>query len=128
LAAATFVEDNVTMFGKRFKFAPKDSVLFSLARTYNLFEMQQFAGVKDLVQVAKLAENPKTAGKLKNNVDWQELKKDARFNNVIDAASVQKAIEAGDYRTLLKSNQVLELISDPDASRRLERLAELSEQ
>lgn len=127
LAAATFFEDNVTLGGRHFRFSPRGSVLFSLARDYNLFEAQQFSGVKDFVRVARLGDDPKMAGKLKDNQDWQALKKDSRFTTALDAQSLQKAIETGDYRTLLKSNQVLELISDPAASRRLERIAELSD-
>lgn len=129
LAAATFFEDNVTLglAGRRLHFTPRDSVLFGLARTYNVFEAQQFSGVKDFVRVARLGEDPKMAAKLKDNRDWAALRKDSRFRSALDAEQLQQAIEAGDYRALLRSNQVLDLITDPEASRRLERLAELAD-
>lgn len=129
LAAATFFEDNVTLGlgGRRFRFTPRDSVLFELARTYNLFEVQQFSGVKDFVRVARLGGDPKLAAALKDNQDWAALRRDSRFKGALDAESLQRAVERGDYRTLLKSNQVLDLITDPEASRRLERLAELAD-
>ncbi len=39
---------------------------------------------------------------------------------------MQKALESGDVRHLLGSNEVVDLIHDPRALRQLERLGELS--
>ncbi len=127
LAAATFVENNVTIAGRRLALAPKDSTLFKLARSYNIFEVQQFSGVKDYVQVARLSSDPKMAARLKDNADLAALKKDPRFAGALNSEGMRKAIESGDYQALLKSNQVLELISDPRAMRRLERITEVAQ-
>jgi membrane protein required for colicin V production len=128
ICALSFVEDNVTLQGKKFGFVPKDSLAFTLARKYNLFEMSQFSGVSDAVRVAGLRTDPKTGAKLKANTDFQALLKDPRFAAMLDSAAMKKALGSGDTRALLQNDQVLELLQDPLAMKRMSRIAELSEQ
>ncbi len=123
----SFVEDNVTVQGKRFGLVPKGSVAFELARKYNLFEMSQFSGVNDLVRVASLQKDPKTAGKVKESADYQALLKDPRFAAALENPALKKALGGGDTRPMLQSNQLLELMQDPLAMQRISRIAELSE-
>ena len=124
LCTLTFVEQNVTVAGKRLGLSPKDSTAFALARKYNLFEMTQFSSVQDLVRVAKSAQTPAGAARLKSDPAFLALKKDPRFQQALDETAMRKAIETGDYQALLRSNVILQLIQDPTASARLAQAAE----
>lgn len=126
LCAATFFENNVVVAGKKFAFTPRDSVLIGLARQYNVLEMQQFSGVKDLVRVVKLQSDPQGLARLKNDQDFARLAQDPRFKKALSADGMRKALETGDVRALLQNNAVIELIQDPDTMRRLERVGERS--
>ncbi len=128
VCALSFLEENVSLQGRRFNFIPKDSVALSLARKYNLFEMSQFAGVTDVVRVARVQADPKKATRLKESSDFQALMKDARFTSMLDTAAMKKALGGGDTRPLLQNNGVLQLLQDPLAMKRITRIAELSEQ
>lgn len=123
LSAATFVENNLVLAGKRYTFTPKDSKLVVLARQYNFIETMQFSGAKDLALAAKVASDPKAAAKLKDDPDFVALMKDSRFRQVLQGDAWKKALETGDVRALMQSNQLVELIHDPKMNRRLERLA-----
>ncbi len=123
LSAATFVENNLVLAGKKYTFTPKDSKLVALARRYNFIETVQFSGAKDLALAAKLASDPKAAQKLKDDPDYAALMKDSRFRQVIQTDAWKKALESGDVRGLMQSNQLVELIQDPKMSHHLERLA-----
>lgn len=123
LSAATFVENNLVLAGRRYTFTPKDSRLVALARQYNFIESVQFSGAKDLVLAAKLAGDPKAAQKLKDDPDYAALMKDSRFRQVLQTDGWKKALESGDVRGLMQNNQLVELIRDPKMNRHLERLA-----
>ncbi len=127
VCALSFVEDNVSIQGKKFGFTPKDSLAFTLARKYNLFEMSQFSGVADVVRVANLQADPKKSGTLKGNPDYQALLKDPRFGAVFDTPAMRKAFGNGDTRALLQNNEVVKLLHDELAMQRISRIAELSE-
>lgn len=127
LSAATFVENNLVLAGKKYTFTPKDSKLVSLARSNNFIELVQFSGAKDLALAARLASDPKQAEKLKSDPDYAALMKDERFRQVLQGDAWKKALESGDVRALMQNNQLVELIHDPKMGRRLERLAAMSE-
>jgi uncharacterized membrane protein required for colicin V production len=128
LSGATFLESNITFAGKKVVFTPKDSVFVKLARDYNAFEHWQFSGVKDLVKVAKLVGNPQNAERLKDDPDLVSLTRDPRFKKALNADGMRRALESGDVHQLLGSGSVIELIQDPEMSRRLERLSERTPQ
>lgn len=128
ICALSFVEENVSLQGKRFVFLPKNSVAFALARQYNLFEMSQFSGISDVVRVAGLQTDPKKSAKLKASPDFQALIKDPRFASMLETKEMKKALGGGDTRPLLQNNNVLQLLQDPLAMKRISRIAELSEQ
>jgi membrane protein required for colicin V production len=125
VCALSFVEDNITLKGKHFTLVPKDSVTFQLARDYNLFELSQFSGIKDVIAVAKLQADPKRQARFKDNDDFQRLTKDPRFLSLVGSPDVKKALASGDTRGLLGNNGVLELLQDPTAMRRISRIADL---
>ncbi len=126
LCAMSFLEQNVSLMGKKIAFTPKDSQLMRVVRAYNLLEYQQFSGARELMQIAKLTRDPKTQQRLKSDPDFAALSKDPRFTRILSAQGMQKALESGDVRHLLGSNEVVDLIHDPRALRQLERLGELS--
>lgn len=123
----SFVEANVSVQGRKFGFLPQDSLSFALARKYNLFEMSQFNGIADVVRVVSLQNDPKTAAKIKQNPDYLALIKDPRFAAVLEAPGLKKATNGGDTRALLQNNNILELLQDELAMKRISRIAELSE-
>ena len=127
VCALSFVEQNVTVAGKKLGLSPRDSVAFEVARKYNLFEMTQFSAVQDLVRVARTASSPNGAARLKGDPAFVALKKDPRFLKALDEQGMKRAIETGDYQALLRSNVVMQLISDPAASARLAAAAEAGE-
>ncbi len=127
VCALSFVEENVTIQGRKFGFVPKDSLTFQLARKYNLFEMSQFSGVADVVRVAGLQADPKKNAQLKGSPDFQALIKDPRFAALLDTPAMKKALSGGDTRSLLQNNEVLKLLQDPLQMKRIERISELSE-
>ncbi|MFZ5444700.1 MAG: CvpA family protein [Myxococcota bacterium] len=127
VSAATFIENNLVLAGRKYTFTPKDSKLVAFARRYNFIETVQFSGGKDLALAAKLASDPKAAQKLKDDPDYAALMKDSRFRQVVQTDAWKKALETGDVRGLMQNGQLVELIYDPKMSRHLERLAEQAE-
>lgn len=127
LCATSFLEKNVTIWGKKIAFVPKDSRLMTFVREYNLLESQQFSGAHHLLTVARLTKDTKRQQRLKDNADWAALLKDSRFTKALNTEAMAEALETGSIRGLLFSNEVVELIQDPQASRRLERLADRAE-
>ncbi|MGA9522005.1 MAG: CvpA family protein [Myxococcaceae bacterium] len=123
LCALTFVEENVSVAGRRLGVSPKDSRAFALARTWNLFEFTQFAPVRDLQRVVKASRSPKQAEALKNDPLYKELAKDPRFRRALEEKRLRTAFAEGDYPTLVKSSAVMELVRDPKIAELLERVA-----
>lgn len=124
LCALSFVEENVSIAGKKIGVAPKDSVAFKLAKTWNIFELQQFAPVRDLIDVAQALGDPNRASKLKTDPAFLRLQKDPRFKEAMAQQNLDKAFENGDYRALLKSTAVMKLIQDPTAAEQLKAAAD----
>lgn len=123
LSAATFVENNLVLAGKKYSFTPKDSKAVAIARGYNFIESFQFAHAKDLALAARVAADPKAASKLKDDPSYAALVKDPRFRALTQGSAWKKALETGDVRGLLQSNGAVELLQDPKLAPHLERLA-----
>lgn len=124
VSAITFLEHNLVVAGRRFSFAPKDSLLVRWVKDYNVLEYLQFSGVRDLLRAAKLSSQPQAAQKLKGDPDYAALMSDPRYRQLLDQEALRQALQTGDIRGLLKSNQVVELITDPKMRRHLERLGD----
>jgi membrane protein required for colicin V production len=124
LCAATFLENNLVVAGKKFSVTPKGSVLVPLARRYNVLEYQQFAGAVPLAKLLKSLRDPQKAAALKNDPDLAALMKDSRFAGLTNQKALQQALETGDLHALLSSNQVVELLRDPNQLKRIERITE----
>jgi membrane protein required for colicin V production len=128
VCALSFVEDNVTLQGRKFGLVPKDSITFKLAREHNLFELSQFSGVEDVLRVARLQADSKKQPKLKENLDFQVVAKDPRFLAVLDSPELKRVLGGGDTRSLLQNNQLLQLLQDPLAMKRISRIVQSSDQ
>lgn len=124
LCALAFLEDNVSIAGKRLALAPKGSVLFQLARHHNLFALAEVPGLHNLVDVARAASDPKQAEALKKSPAFTNLKKDPHFRSAIDTEAFRAALETGDYRAMMQNADVLKLLSDPAALQQLEAAAD----
>jgi hypothetical protein len=123
-SAATFIENNLVLNGRKYTFTPKDSKLMAFSRQFNFIETLQFSGGKDLALAAKVASDPRQADKLKDDPDYAALMKDSRFKKLIAGDAWKKALETGDVRGLMQTNDFVELIQDGRMSHHLERLAE----
>jgi membrane protein required for colicin V production len=126
LSALTFVEEHVVVAGKRLGVASKDSRALAFARDHNLFEMTQFAPVKDFVQVAQVSSNPERAAQLQSDPAYKALRQDPRFQRALKDDGLRRALEQGDTQALLRSNLVLQLIQDPEFAARLGAAAKAS--
>lgn len=127
MSALTFLEQHVVVAGKKLGISPKDSRAFALARSYNLFEMTQFAPVKDFVRVAQAATDPNRAQKLQSDPAYKALRQDPRFQRALKEDGLRRALEQGDTQALLRSNLILQLIQDPEFAARLGAAAQASD-
>jgi uncharacterized membrane protein required for colicin V production len=124
LCAATFVEHNVVVAGKRFTLTPKDSRLAALAREYNLIEQLQFSGVRTLARALTVAGSPDAAAALKDDPDYQALLKDPRFRGLLGQQGLAGMLASGDLAGLARSGKAGELLDDARLRERLERLGQ----
>jgi membrane protein required for colicin V production len=115
VSGLVFVQEHVSIAGKKLGISPKDSIAFQLARRYNLFELTQFSSVSDLSQLAQALQKPGGAQKLQKSPAYRALLKDPRFQKVFADKSLRHALASGDSLGLLHSNAVLTLIQDPDS-------------
>ncbi|MGQ0507755.1 MAG: CvpA family protein [Myxococcaceae bacterium] len=120
VSGMTFIEDHVQIAGQRIGVAHGGSKAFAFARRYNFFEMTQFRAVKDVVALSQATANPERLAKVKTAPAYAALRKDPRFRKLLEDPKVKKAAETGDYRELLKSDAVMDLISDPESAEKLE--------
>jgi membrane protein required for colicin V production len=127
LSALVFAEQHIVVAGKRMGLSPKDSMCFGVARRYNLFELTQFAPVKDLVAVARVTTNPEQAQRMADNPAFKSLKQDPRFKRALSDKKLREALERGDTQEVLRSNLVLQLLQDKDFVARLGAAARASQ-
>ncbi len=131
VCALSFVEENVAVAGKKFGLSPKDSVVFQVAKTHNLFTVGALDGADELASVLKIQKDPKAAGKLKESSDYAALKKNPRFAEVqktLNADAIKKALETGDVKALMNNQALIDLLKDPSAKEQLEKLSLLAGQ
>ncbi|MBN1208160.1 MAG: CvpA family protein [Myxococcaceae bacterium] len=127
LSALTFVEQHVVVAGKKVGLSPKDSRAFAFAQRHNLFELTQFAPIKDFVRVARASTDPQQSAQLQSDPAYKALRQDPRFQRALKDESLRRALEQGDTRALLSNNLILQLIQDPDIAARLGAAAKASE-
>jgi membrane protein required for colicin V production len=127
LSALSFVEQHVVVAGKRLNTSPRDSRAFGFVREHNLFEMTQFAPLKDFVRVVQASTDPDKAAQLQNDPAYKALRQDPRFQRALKDDSLRRALEEGDSRALLRSNLILQLIQDPDFAARVGAASRASE-
>ncbi|HEX8538262.1 MAG TPA: CvpA family protein [Cystobacter sp.] len=127
ISALVFVDKYVVVAGRRLGVSPKDSVSFELARRYNLFEMTQFAAVRDLVVLAQVSNDPERARRLADDPAYKALRKDTRFQKTMANKNLRAALERGDTQEVLRNNLVLQLLQDPQFVARLGAAARASQ-
>ncbi len=119
LSALSFAEQHVVVAGKKLNTSPKDSRAVGFVREHNLFEMVQFAPLKDFVRVVQASTDPDKAAQLQSDPAYKALRQDPRFQRALKDDSLRRALEQGDSRALLRSNLILQLIQDPEFAARL---------
>jgi membrane protein required for colicin V production len=127
LSAIAFFEQHVVVAGRRIGLSPKDSLALQAARSFNLFELTQFAPVGNLVEVGQAAMDPERAAKLKDDPAFKALRKDPRVQRLLKDEKLKEALARGDTAALLRHDLVLQLIQDPDVVARLGAAARASE-
>jgi membrane protein required for colicin V production len=127
ISALVFVDKYVVVAGRSLGVSPKDSVSFDLARRYNLFEMTQFAAVRDLVVLAQVTNDPERARRLADDPAYKALRKDTRFQKAMANKNLRAALERGDTQEVLRNNLVLQLVQDPQFVARLGAAARASQ-
>jgi membrane protein required for colicin V production len=128
LSALCFVEDRVTVAGQSVGLSPKDSYVFGLARRYNLFELTEFAPARHLASVVEALHQPERAKKLEKDPAVRALMADTRFRHALDLPKLSQKCLAGDCSALLKESAVVDLISDPTSTARLNAAAHQTEE
>ena len=127
LSAVTFFEQHVVVAGRRVGVSTKESLTVGLARRFNLFEMTQFSQVGNLVRVAKASGDPEAAGRLQDDLAYKALRKDPRFQRLLQNEQLKQALARGDTAALLRNDWVLQFIQDPDVAARLRAVIRASE-
>jgi membrane protein required for colicin V production len=119
VSGLVFVEQHVSLAGRKLGIAPKDSIAFQLAHRFNLFELTQFSSVDDLSRLAQELQKPGAAQRLQKRPAYRDLLKDPRFQKVFADKSLRHALASGDSLSLLHNDAVLSLIQDPQTREKL---------
>ena len=119
ISGLTFVEDHVSVAGRRLGLSPKDSVAFAFARRHNLFELTVFSPVRDLVAIAQDLQKPGGPERLMQSPAYRSLRKDPRFQRVFSDKAMQRALRFGDTEALLRNDVVMQLVRDREAAAKL---------
>ncbi len=127
VCALVFAEENITVAGKRFGLSPKDSMTFSLARRYNVFNLPRLTSVRDLMQVAQASKDPEQARRLAKDPAYKAVQQDPRYKRVLADKQVREAVERGDYQALMREDAILQLLKDPEFVARLSAAANRAE-
>jgi membrane protein required for colicin V production len=127
VSALVFAEQQVVVAGKRLGLSPKDSLAFSVARRFNVFDMPKLTSVRDLMQVAQASKDPEQVKKLAKDPAYKSLQQDPRFKRVLADREVREAVERGDYPALMREDAILQLLRDPDFVARLSAAANRAE-
>lgn len=127
VCALVFAEENITVAGKRFGLSPKDSLTFSTARRFNVFNLPRLTSVRDLMQVAQASKDPEQAKRLAKDPSYKALQADPRYKRVLADRQVREAVERGDYQALIREDAILQLLKDPEFVARLSAAANRAE-
>jgi membrane protein required for colicin V production len=121
ICAATMIENNLVFGGRKLAFTPKNSVLVALSREYNLIELQQFSDGKALLNMLRTLSSSNL--EVKDNKDFTSLVKDPRVQRLLSTDILKQALESGDLKTLLKSDEASQLLFDAKIQRLIYRLS-----
>ena len=119
LSGLTFVEDHVSVAGRRLGMSPKDSFSFAFARRHNLFELTVFSPVRDLIAIAQDLGKPGGPERLMQSPAYRSLLRDPRFQRILKDHAMQRALRSGDSEALLRNDIVMQLVRDREAAAKL---------
>ncbi len=123
LCALSFVEEHVSVMGHRLDLSPKGSVAMRLAKEHNLFEIAHQADLDQLTALLKMSKDPEKAKRLQQSPEYQQLKKDPRFQAVLQQqAGWEHALATGDTRALMKDDALMRLVRDGELMKKVGRL------
>jgi membrane protein required for colicin V production len=119
LSGLSFVEDHVSVAGRKLGIAPEDSLSFKLARKYNLFELTVFSPVRDLIAISQELQKPGGLERLNQSPAYRALAKDPRFLKVFNDKGMQRALRFGDALAVVGFVPVVVLVQDHEMAARL---------
>ncbi len=122
LSALIFFEKPIAAVSPSLRFDTNGSQVASFVRNHNLFTTFSFPGVKGLTTLARAATNPEEAQKLSQDPEFQQLRGDPRVKSILSDGSLAHSLQNGDYISVLRSNKVLEALSDPRLQNQLSSL------
>ena len=125
ISALLFFEKPIQSVSPALHFETKGSEVAAFVRAHNLFTTLSFPGLKGLTAMSKAAVDPEAAASMADDPAYAKLKSDPKFKSLMADDSVREALLDGDYMALMKSNKVLELLTDPKLQESLGSLGSL---
>lgn len=119
LSALAFVEERFSVSGKVLGISPAQSLAFAAAKRWNFFGMANFGPTQSLMKLEQALRKPGAMAKLSTEPAVAALLKEPRFQAVAEDPVVKKAVEEHDMATLLKTDSVVQLLSDTQARAKL---------
>ncbi len=126
LSAFVFFEKPIAQLSPALHFDTRGSQVAEFVRGHNLFTNFSFPGVKGLTTLARAGTDPAAAARLAESPEFAELTRDPRVQLILKDGSLQHSLQSGDYVSMLKSNKVLEALTDPKLQGELANLGSVT--
>lgn len=122
LSALTYVEEHITIRGRRPFSLPSDALSVRFAREHNLFD---YLGTRVEPNMSKLLETltPKNVAALVKNPHLEALRKNPSVAPLFTDRRVQESIEKGKWSDLANNPTVQRALSDPSVLEHLQGLS-----
>jgi membrane protein required for colicin V production len=119
LSALAFVEERFSVSGKVFGVNPETSLAFSASKRWNFFGLADFGPAQSVMKLEQALRKPGAMARYASEPAVAALLKEPRFKAVAEDPVVRKAVEEHDMATLLKTDSVVQLLSDSEARAKL---------
>jgi membrane protein required for colicin V production len=119
LSALAFVEERFSVSGDTLGLSPERSLAFAAARRWNFFGVADFGPTQSLMRLEQALRRPADRARLSQDPAVAALLRNPRFKSVAEDPAVKKAVEQHDIATLLRTDSVLQLLSDAEARGKL---------